>query len=116
MQTVIAASLAGLISLLPLAALAANEHDAHAGNMANQSRAPAEAPMSEGVVKKIDKAAGKVTIAHGPLLNLNMPAMTMAFRVKDATWIDQMAVGGKIRFVAEDMGGTLTVVRFEAAK
>ena len=89
-------------------------HDAHAGHGA--APVSSSAGLVDGVVKKIDKAAGKVTIAHGPLLNLNMPAMTMAFRVKDATWIDQMAVGGKIRFVAEDMSGTLTVVRFEAAK
>ena len=35
--------------------------------------------MVDGVVKKIDKAGGKVTVAHGPLTNLNMPAMTMVF-------------------------------------
>ena len=69
------------------------------------------------VVKKVDKAAGKVTLSHGPLTNLgmNMP-MTMAFRVKDATWLDQMKDGDKIRFVAEDINGVLTVVKFEPAK
>ena len=47
--------------------------------------------MSEGIVRKVDKASGKVTIAHGPLSNLKMPAMTMVFRVKDAAWLDRMA-------------------------
>ncbi len=116
MKTIITTSLAGLISLLPLSALSANEHDAHSGHMANQSSAPAESPMSEGVVKKVDKAAGKVTIAHGPLVNLNMPAMTMVFRVKDAAWLDQMKAESKIRFLADTANGSLIIVRFEAAK
>ncbi len=116
MQAIIFASFAALISLLPLSALSAAEHDAHAGHMDNQSSAPAESPMSEGVVKKVDKAAGKVTIAHGPLINLNMPAMTMVFRVKDAAWLDQMKAESKIRFLADTANGSLIIVRFEATK
>ena len=101
-------------------AFSAGEHDGH-GAMAPakkmQSPAPAEARLVEGLVKKIDKAAGKVTLAHGPLANLGMDmAMTMAFRVKDAAWLDQMKVGDKIRFLADDVNGVLTVVRFEPAK
>lgn len=42
--------------------------------------------------------------------------MTMAFRVKDASWLDQMKDGDKIRFVAEDINGVLTIVKFEPAK
>ncbi|MDR2788594.1 MAG: copper-binding protein, partial [Candidatus Accumulibacter sp.] len=76
----------------------------------------AESDFVDGVVKKIDKAGGKVTVAHGPLTNLNMPVMTMVFRVKDASWIDQMRVDGRIRFVADSIGGTLTIVRFETVK
>ena len=116
MQPLIFVFFAGLISLLPLTALSASEHDAHSGHMANQSTAPAESPMSEGVVKKVDKAAGKVTIAHGPLVNLNMPAMTMVFRVKDAAWLDQMKAESKIRFLADTANGSLIIVRYEVAK
>ena len=93
---------------------AMNGHDAHADHGAMTSSA--EGGMVDGVVKKIDKAAGKVTVAHGPLTNLNMPAMTMVFRVKDAAWLDLMKPDGKIRFVADSVGGTLTIVRFEAGK
>ena len=42
--------------------------------------------------------------------------MTMAFRVKDVAWLEQMQAGRKIRFLADDVNGTLTVVRFEVAK
>ena len=92
--------------------------DPHAGHGVMHSAAPAssESAMVDGVVKKIDKAAGKVTVSHGPLTNLNMPAMTMAFRVKDATWLDQMQAGGKIRFVADTVNGSLVIVRFEPSK
>ena len=114
MKTPLAISLAALFALLPLAAQAAGGHDAHAGHGAMHSTA--EGGMVDGVVKKIDKAAGKVTVAHGPLTNLNMPAMTMVFRVKDAAWLDRMKPDGKIRFVADSVNGSLTIVRFEAAK
>jgi Cu(I)/Ag(I) efflux system protein CusF len=93
-------------------------NDPHAGHGGMHSAAPvsSEAAMVDGVIKKIDKAAGKVTVSHGPLTNLNMPAMTMVFRVKDAAWLDQMQTGGKIRFVADTINGSLTIVRFESSK
>ena len=91
---------------------AAHDHSGH-GVMA----APVESAFVDGVVKKIDKAGGRVTVAHGPLanLNMNMP-MTMVFRVKDVSWLDQMRVDGRIRFVADVIGGSLTIVRFEPGK
>jgi len=76
----------------------------------------AATPLSTGEVTRIDKAAGKITIKHGPLANLDMPAMTMAFPVKDAAWLEQVKTGDRIRFVAENVGGALTVTRLEAAK
>lgn len=71
------------------------------------------APLSEGEVRKIDKAAGKLTIKHGPLDNLGMPAMTMVFRVKDAATLDQVKPGDRIRFLAEKVDGVFTVTKLE---
>jgi len=34
-------------------------------------------------VKKVDRASGKVTIAHGPIPTMKWPAMNMTFTVKD---------------------------------
>jgi Cu(I)/Ag(I) efflux system protein CusF len=73
-------------------------------------------PMSTGEVKKVDKSSGKVTIKHGPLDNLGMPAMTMVFRVKDPAMLDQMKEGDKINFVAEKVNGAITVIQVEPAK
>jgi Cu/Ag efflux protein CusF len=110
---IITAALATLFSLLPATAPFASVHDEHAGHRA-QSTTAKESSMSEGVVRKVGKAASKVTIAHGPLTNLKMPAMTMVFRVKDGVWLDRMQADSKIRFQADSINGVFTIVRFES--
>ncbi|CAN5673203.1 hypothetical protein BH11PSE12_BH11PSE12_27090 [soil metagenome] len=75
--------------------------------------APAVDAMSTGVVKKNDVLQGKVTINHGPLLNLDMPAMTMVFRVADPKILDNLKTDDKIRFIANNINGALTIVRLE---
>lgn len=72
-------------------------------------------PLAEGLVKKVDKVGKKVTLTHGPLPG-GMPAMTMAYRVKDATWLDQMKEGEKIRFAADPADGGRSMLRFELIK
>ena len=114
-KTLINTALLAMLGGLAPAAFAQADHAAHHG--AESAPVVAEARLAEGTVKKIDKAAGKVTLAHGPLTNLgmNMP-MTMAFRVKDAAWLDQMKNGDKIRFAADNAGGVMTVIKFEPAR
>ncbi|MCX7169421.1 MAG: copper-binding protein [Proteobacteria bacterium] len=90
--------------------------DDHAGHGAMHAAAPAATAMTDGLVKAVNKAAGKVTIAHGPLTNLGMGAMTMEFQVKNAAWLDQLKAGEKIRFMADNVNGAFTVVHFEKAK
>ncbi len=77
--------------------------------------AQAEA-LSDGEVRKIDKDAAKVTIKHGPIRNLDMPGMTMVFRVKDPAMLDQVKAGDKIKFQAENINGAITVTQMEPAK
>ena len=74
------------------------------------------AALSEGEVRKVDKAAKKITIKHGPLTNLDMPAMTMVFQVKDPKILEQVKAGDKVKFEAQKLGGAFTVTRIEAAK
>jgi len=113
MKAAIATALIILTTICPASALAADDH---AGHGAMHGSKAAGVAMSDGLVKKVDKAGAKVTIAHGPLENLAMPAMTMVFRVKDKTWLDQVQNGDKIRFIAENVEGTLSVVKLEKAK
>jgi Cu/Ag efflux protein CusF len=92
--------------------------DAHHKN-ADAKLAAVVAPaagLAEGEVRKVDKDAGKVTIKHGPLPNLDMPAMTMVFRVKDPAMLDQLKAGDKIDFEAAKVGGAYTVMKFETIK
>ncbi|CAB1368864.1 copper-binding protein [Denitratisoma oestradiolicum] len=88
----------------------AADHDHGAMNM------PGDAQLAAGVVKKVDKSTGKVTLTHGPLINLGMPGMTMAFRVKETGWLEQLKEGDNIRFMADKMNGVVTVVHFEPAR
>ena len=88
------------------------DHSTHSNPAAKP--AAADAAMGDAVVKKIDKAGKKVTLAHGALPN-GMPAMTMAYPVKDAALLDGMKEGQKIRF-ATDPKDSMTVLRFEVAK
>jgi Cu(I)/Ag(I) efflux system periplasmic protein CusF len=75
--------------------------------------AGASAAMSHGEIKTVDKQAGKITIKHGPLANLEMPAMTMVFRVKDPAMLDQVKEGDKVKFVASRENGALTIIQLE---
>lgn len=99
---------------LSLAALAAPL--ASAANQQAVASAVKSAEGSEGEVKKIDKSAGKLTIKHGELKNLDMPPMTMVFRVKDTSMLDKVKAGDRIRFVAEQVDGKLVVVQLDPAQ
>ena len=106
MKTLATLLVAALALPLPLAAAAQSGHPAHHDG----TGASAQAPMTNGVVKRVDRTAGSVTIAHEALTNLGMPSMTMTFQVKDRTWLDGLKDGTKVRFTAENVNGALTVV------
>lgn len=117
MKTAITVATLAFLAITNTPAIAESGHmDMKHGTAMSHDAGQPMAKMSEGTVKKIDKAAGKITIVHGPLENLGMPGMTMAFAVKDKVMLDQVKPGDKIRFVATDMGGTLTVSSLEKAQ
>lgn len=64
---------------------------------------------TKGTVKKVDAKAKKVTIIHEELKNLDMPAMTMVFRVKDEAMFEKLKEGAVIEFVADRVEGKLAV-------
>lgn len=71
------------------------------------------AEFTKGTVKKLDSSAKKVTIAHEDLKNLDMPAMTMVFRVKDDAILAKLKEGAAIEFVADRVDGKLTVTEIK---
>jgi Cu/Ag efflux protein CusF len=73
--------------------------------------------LADGEIRRVDKEAKKLTIKHGPIPSLDMPAMTMVFQVKDAAMLERVKAGDKVKFQAEkNAGGQYTVTRIEAAK
>jgi len=78
--------------------------------------AQASDALTEGEIRKVDKGASKLTIKHGPIENLEMPAMTMVFRVQDPAWLDKVHAGDKVRFRVEKIGGQYTVTHIEGGK
>lgn len=98
---------------------AADDHKGHAGH-GGAARpvisAQAGTAMTEGEVRKIDKAQGKITLKHGEIKNLEMPPMTMVFKVKDAALLDRVQQGDKVGFTADKIGGEYTVTGIEARK
>ena len=69
----------------------------------------ARADLTAGEVRKVDKENGTVTLRHERIVHLNMPPMTMVFRVADKGLLDSLRPGDKIFFRAEEKNGALTL-------
>jgi Cu/Ag efflux protein CusF len=106
-----AASFAGLAY-----AQAASGHDHHGAAPAVKVVQVVQGEMSEGEVRKVDKENSKITLKHGPLKNLDMPPMTMVFQAADPSLLEKVKVGDKVRFVATNPGGKLTVTEIQPVK
>lgn len=72
------------------------------GNMATPAAGTAK---GTGTVKAIDKAAGTITLDHGPIAEANWPAMTMAFKTAPGL-LDSVEVGDKVAFDLRLEGGS----------
>lgn len=78
--------------------------------LAGASGAAFAAEYTKGLVTRVDAAAGKVTVDHEELKNLDMPAMTMVFRTASEEMLRSLEEGQQIEFVAERVNGRLTIV------
>lgn len=77
--------------------------------------APAAAlPVAEGEVRRVDTAAGKISLKHGEIKNLDMPPMTMVFQVSDPALLGKVKAGDKVRFTATQVNGAYTVMSIES--
>lgn len=76
----------------------------------------------EGDVRRIDKANGKITLRHGPLVGLkdadgnDMPGMTMAFKVEDPARLNALKAGDTVRFTVARTGGALVIRSIEPVR
>ena len=118
LQHILIAGAVGTAAAFTGVAQAQSGHDHHAAPDAAATKVAQTAPaeMSEGEVRKIDKVNKKITLKHGPLKNLDMPAMTMAFQVSDPAMLSQVKVGDKVRFLAANPGGKLTLTEIQPVR
>lgn len=115
LKTLISTAGLALATSVPLAALAQNApQPAHGADIVVAQANTMD--LTEGVIRKVDKDTKKLTIKHGDIKNLDMPGMTMVFKVTDPTLLDKVQVGNKVRFVAAKADGALVVTAIEAVK
>ena len=77
---------------------------------------PANTPLVTGTVQKIDEAAGKVTLDHERIPNIDMDAMTMAYKVQDPALLKGFKPGEKVRFSADRINGSIAITRIQKAR
>ena len=112
--TLFAATTSVLLSQLAISpAWASGDHH---GKPAAATSAADTSSMVDAEVRKVDKDAKKITLKHGEIKNLEMPAMTMVFQVKDTALLDKVKVGDKVKFKAEKVTSGFAVTEIEMAK
>jgi Cu(I)/Ag(I) efflux system periplasmic protein CusF len=71
--------------------------------------AQAQTPPSLGEVLKVDKTTERITLKHNGVKNLELPAMTLVFHVRNPQWLDGLSSGDRVRFSAERIDGQTTI-------
>lgn len=110
--------LAGLMASIPLSACSAPSDPADprasAATTSQVGETMAKHASATGTIEAIDPAARTITIAHGPVPELEWPAMTMTFQ---APGIDLASFkpGDRVAFdlSASGMKATVTTIKHE---
>nr|WP_299019296.1 copper-binding protein [uncultured Tepidimonas sp.] len=66
-------------------------------------------------MRRLDPSAGKITLRHGEIAELDMPPMTMVFQVRDPSMLQGLQVGMKVRFRAQKHQGAYVVTEIKPA-
>jgi Cu(I)/Ag(I) efflux system protein CusF len=73
----------------------------------------ADLPPADAEVRRVNAAGQEITLRHGEIKNLDMPPMTMVFKVKDVSQLAPLKAGDQVRFTADRINGTYTVLTIE---
>jgi len=77
--------------------------------MGADKKSEAKSHKGVGTVKKVDAAAGTVTIAHGPIPTMKWPAMSMTFTVKDKALLGKFSQDKKVEFEFAEQGSNYVI-------
>ncbi len=69
--------------------------------------------QAEGEVTRITKETNRISLRHSPIPAMEMNGMNMVFQVKDASVLDRVKVGDKVRFTAVRENGAMFAERIE---
>jgi Cu(I)/Ag(I) efflux system protein CusF len=108
--------LAGASLLASATALAADHAATHAAHQAASAAPSTAADLTDAEVRRIDLANKKITLKHGEIKSISMPAMTMVFQVRDPALLNQVKVGDKVRIAVEKANGALVVTQMQPAQ
>jgi Cu/Ag efflux protein CusF len=73
-------------------------------------------PVADGEVEDVDMSNKYVILKHGPIKNLNMSGMTMAFAVKHPALLSRLKVGDRVKFTTENVGEVATITSLSVQK
>lgn len=82
------------------------------GNMPMSTDAPktaAKTASGTGTVVALNAAGKKITFDHGPMPEINWPAMKMEFPVASSVDLSKVKTGDKVRFTLTGSGQNYTV-------
>jgi Cu(I)/Ag(I) efflux system protein CusF len=117
MKTLSSVALLSIQTVLVAGTLALTApRDVSATNHTMGSSTQTMSDMADGEVRRVDKDAKKITLRHGELKQLDMPPMTMVFQVKDPALLDKVKAGDRVKFRAQNTGGTLVITEIEVNK
>lgn len=67
----------------------------------------------DGMVKKVDMEKGHIKIKHGAMKHMNMPPMTMSFKVSDDALLKKVKKGDEIKFKADKVDGKIILTEIK---
>ena len=105
-----AAVLALSVAMIPLSrAQGMGGMDMKGMDMGKDKKSESKTHKGAGTVKKVDAAAGTVTIAHGPIPTMKWPAMNMTFTVKDKSLLGKFSQDKKVEFEFVQQGSDYVI-------
>lgn len=66
---------------------------------------------ADGTIIGIDAERGRITLKHGAIEGLGMPAMTMVFRVAEPSMLMELKAGDDVRFTVIRADNFFTVTQ-----
>jgi Cu/Ag efflux protein CusF len=95
------------------------DHEGHQTQSADADTAPSAQDWIPAEVRRVDAALQKLTLKHGDIRHLDMPGMTMPFKlapgVVSAAQLSAIKAGDKLEVRIESRDGAPTIVELRPA-